>query len=180
MDALRRQTEGEADALANLDPDLHAIPDEVLEYVSSGSPGRPLLEVESLGPYLTSGEATRSTQDPRLLDAVRAAGNVRRLLRQAATGTRPLPDVAPEALKLLPPIESSLQTRSGAVASAGLAGLGELRQRLDRLTDRERVLFRDAEDEREQALQLETSARELSQRLLRLYRQGSFTAAAVA
>ena len=176
VDALRRQTEGQADALADLDPELQSIPDELLEYVSPGAPGRALLEVGSLAPYLTSGEATRSTQDPRLLDALRAAGSVRRLLRQAATGTRSLIEVAPEALKLLAPIESSLASRSGAVADAVGAGLRELRDRLDALAGQPGTASAPREDEREQAAQLEITAREVARRLLRLYRQGSVAA----
>lgn len=178
VDALRRQTEGQADALADLDPELQSIPDELLEYVSPGAPGRALLEVRSLTPYLTSGEATRSTQDPRLLDALRAAGSVRRLLRQAATGTRSLTDVAPEALKLLALVESPLASVSGAVADAVGAGLRELRDRLDVFARRaaDGPADNQSEREREQAAQLEITAREVARRLLRLYRQGSVAA----
>jgi hypothetical protein len=175
-DALRRQTDGQADALADLDPELQSVPDELLDYVSAGAPGRALLEVGSLAPYLTSGEATRSTQDPRLLDALRAAGSVRRMLGQAAGGARSLADVAPEVLKVLPLVEGSLASRSGPVADAVSLRLGELRDRLDRVVGTAGAKFASPEDEREQAVQLETTAREVARRLLRLYRQGNVAA----
>jgi hypothetical protein len=177
VDALRRQTDGQADALADLDPELQSIPDELLDYVSEGAPGRPLLTVGSLTPYLTSGEATRSTQDPRLLDALRAMGSVRRMLREAAAGARRLDEVARDALKVLPPVESSLSLRSGPVANALALSFADLRDRLGAFADPSAPpKFDSAEDQKEQAAQLEATARDVARRLLRLYRQGSVAA----
>jgi hypothetical protein len=172
-DALRRQSSGEANALADLDPDLQAIPDDLLEYVAPGAPGSALLTVGPLGPYLTSGEAVRSTQNPALLDALRAAGRVRRLLRQAATENSRLPSIAPEALKTLSLVEAPLSSAAtGPLREAVLADLQNLRQALEPYQGG-LVVDGAATDDRAVIVErLEPLARDLARRLLRMYRQG--------
>jgi predicted ATPase len=175
-DALRRQSAGEPNALADLDPELQGIPDDFLEYVAGDAPGRALLNVGPLGPYLSSGEAVRSTQDPVLLDALRAAGSVRRLLHQAAAEASPLKDVAPDVLKTLSLVEGPLTdttTGAGPWREAVLAGVHELRTALEPFQpDREDRPPRDVDDRTLISQYLEPLARDITRRLHRMYRQG--------
>lgn len=171
-DALRRQSGGETNALADLDPDLQAIPDDLLEYVAPGAPGSALLNVGPLRPYLSSGEAVRSTQNPALLDALRAAGTVRRLLRQAGNDAGRLEAIAPEAHKTLSLVEAPLNSAAtGPLREAVLADIRSLREGLEpsRLA---------ADDRAVTVERLEPLARDVARRLLRMYRQGDVARAA--
>jgi hypothetical protein len=172
-DALRRQSSGEANALADLDPDLQAIPDDLLEYVAPGAPGSALLNVGPLGPYLTSGEAVRSTQNPALLDALRAAGSVRRLLRQAATEVARLDTIAPEALKTLSLVEAPVNSAAtGPLREAVLADVQDLRRALEPYQPSDAPAPFGNEVRTDIVERLEPLARDLARRLLRMYRQG--------
>ena len=79
---------GAGTALEDLDPELGALPDDFIEYVSPGAPGNALLQQSSLDEYIYSGAATRSFEDSRLLDSIRTIGELHRGLRELArTGT---------------------------------------------------------------------------------------------
>jgi hypothetical protein len=80
--ALHRQlVENQPGALDDLDPELTPMPDSFIEYVSAGSPAHGLLACESLNQYIYSGAATRSTHNIKLLDGIRALGELSRTLR---------------------------------------------------------------------------------------------------
>jgi hypothetical protein len=82
--AVSDRLNGTTTAIVDVDPELDAIPDDFLEYVSEGNPGRALLGVGAdLDRYIASGEALVSTVDRRLLSALRALGDVRRQLADA-------------------------------------------------------------------------------------------------
>jgi hypothetical protein len=169
VDALRRHTGGDPNALGDLDPDLQSIPDDFLEYVTAHAPGRPLLEVGPLGPYISSGEAVRSTQNPALLAAVRDAGSVRRHLRQLAAGERTMKDVTPDVLKALSNVEGTLSQfgTPGSPPAAVLADVLELRQTMERCG-----AAGDAPDPTVITERLEPLARNIVRRVLRMYRYG--------
>jgi hypothetical protein len=169
-DALRRQSGGDPNALVDLDPDLQATPDDFLEYVAAEAPGNSLLNVGPLAPYLSSGEAVRSTQHPALLDALRAAGSVRRLLRADVD----LYAVAPDALKTLSLVEGPIQSAGpGPLREAVLANVQELRSRLEPFRPSDDASPRDQGAERTLVTErLEPLARDIARRLLRMYRQG--------
>ena len=174
-DALRRQSDAEPNALADLDPELQAIPDDFLEYVAPNAPGRVLLEVGPLAPYLSSGEAVRSTQNPALLDALRAAGSVRRNLRQAATDRRELHTIAPELLKTLSRVDGSVQRASpGPLREAVRSGVRDLQAALEPFQPSEAQKSSDSADGDRTLIteRLEPLARDIVRRLLRMYRQG--------
>jgi hypothetical protein len=175
VDALRRRAHGEATALLDLDPDLQAIPDEFLEYVADGAPGHRLLTVGALAPYLSSGEAVRSTQDPALLEAIRAAGRVRSVLRHAAAPDTNLENLVPEALKELEhamsaarSVSASALTDAFATDVRGLTGeLEDIARKFGGVQSPDQGLIRTTIAE-----QLEPAARDIARRLVRIYRQG--------
>jgi KAP family P-loop domain len=80
-DAVRRQLDGNPDAVENLWPELAAVPRSCFAYL--GSLGMPLLQAPSLDPYLHSIESTESTHSG-LVDAYRVVGDLRGLLRESA------------------------------------------------------------------------------------------------
>jgi hypothetical protein len=83
--ALSQQLDaGQPTALDDLDPELGPMPDDFIEYVSSGAPAHALLEAQSLDEYIYSGAATQSIQNLRLLDGIRDIGKIHRGLRQLA------------------------------------------------------------------------------------------------
>lgn len=83
-DACRARTDGaNANALSDLDPELFSIPDDFLEYVESGKPGRALLETSELDRYIASGETAGSARDTQFVTAIREIGESRRELRTA-------------------------------------------------------------------------------------------------
>jgi hypothetical protein len=121
----------------------------------------------------------RSTQNPALLDALLAAGSVRRLLRQATTDTNRMRELAPEALKSLARVEGPVTTAAtGPLRQAVLAGVHELRQALETLQtggsgDFLEVLEANSGGDRALAVErLESLARDIVRRLLRMYRHG--------
>ena len=63
VDALRRVSQhSELAALANLDPNYDAIPDDFLDYVAPGQPGEAFLDAgQMIDQYLYSGEAARES-----------------------------------------------------------------------------------------------------------------------
>ena len=156
------------------------MPDDVIDYFSPGAPGRALLEVDALAPYLTSGEATRSTQDPRMLSALTAAGSIRRLLRQAATGAQPLGAVAAEAANAIPVVERAVGHPTGPGQTVLSGRVRELQESIRPYAGSDPEKFESREAEQAVAAALEEQAREIARRLLRLYRQGSVAAAATA
>jgi hypothetical protein len=89
--ALLDQVSGQPNALQDLDPELEAVPDDFIEYVSPGRPAEALLHQHSLDEYIYSGAATRSFEDSRLLDGIRNIGELHRALRDLAQsgGTDP-------------------------------------------------------------------------------------------
>jgi hypothetical protein len=91
-DAVRRQIDGEPDAVRNLWPDVATIPDSLVEYLASPA-GRPLLDEPTLTPYINSIEATRSTRS-RLIDLYPLLGQLRGILRAQhdATSFAPVAD----------------------------------------------------------------------------------------
>lgn len=173
VDALRRQCDGEATALADLDPELANLPDDLLQYVAPGGPGNPLLHVGSLRPYLTSGEAVRSTQDGRLMETVRIAGGLRHQVALAVNGQRPPHEVAQDVFQGLSLLELPLTGRAGgALGGAFERDIEQLRRVLDPYRsagtapldgDAATALF---------ANQVSPTVNALFQRVLRLYRQG--------
>jgi hypothetical protein len=85
--ALDEQVSGrQPTALQDLDPELEAVPDDFIDYVSPGAPAHALLQQHSLDEYIYSGAATRSFEDTRLLDGIRSIGEVHRRLRALAEG----------------------------------------------------------------------------------------------
>ena len=178
-DALRRQSNGEANALSDLDLDLQAIPDDFLEYVAPGAPGSALLTVGSLAPYLSSGEAVRSTQNPRLLDALRAAGSVRRILQQAAAVGGDIGNAVPEALKTLSRVEGSVQTAAGVgpLRDAVIADIDELKRGLELVARRAPDPDQTSANRGVIVERLEPLARSIGRRLLRMYRRGDVAGA---
>jgi Mg2+ and Co2+ transporter CorA len=123
----------------------------------------------------------RSTQNPALLDAVHAAGAVRRLLRQAATDLRRLPELAAAALKALPRVEGPAASfGTGPLRDAVLADVRELREALTSFQQQTSgsgdfldVLAKDSEEDGAQIVEhLESLTREIVRRLTRMYRHG--------
>ena len=182
VDALRRQETGDPNALADLDPDLQAIPDDFLEYVAGNAPGHRLLTVGTLAPYLSSGEAVRSTQDPALLEGIRAAGRVRSALRQATAADSDLEQLVPTALKELSHAMSvTFSVSSGPLANALTTDVRDLTGELERISRMfsgsvapDRAMIRATIAER-----LEPDARDIARRLVRIYRQGDAVRAAM-
>jgi hypothetical protein len=78
-DAVKRQIEGEEDAVRDLWPDVASLPESLVDYLGSQA-GRPLLEEPTLTPYINSIEATRSTRS-RLIDLYPHLGRLRGSLR---------------------------------------------------------------------------------------------------
>ena len=78
IDAVRRQLNGEQNAVVTLWPSLD-IPASLLQYLDSS--GKPLLEAEMLDTYIRSIESTRSTQTG-LAAAYRVFGDLNGLLRE--------------------------------------------------------------------------------------------------
>jgi KAP family P-loop domain len=171
IDALRRATD-EPDALRDLDPELESIPEDFLEYIAPTSPGHRLLDVGPLGRYISSGQAVRSTQSLALLEALSAAGTVRRLLgrlrgleREGFIDT--LGRVLPDVRRRLSEAEGSLiSAGSGPLHEASLHDLQELRSALEGSADVP------VTDPAEASQRLDVLAHRLTRRLLRLYRQG--------
>jgi len=77
QDALRRQVNGNGQALAGVNPDWAKIPESFILYVSPGSPANSLLTAEPLDEYLRSGAATSSEVSPSLLDLIQRLGTLR-------------------------------------------------------------------------------------------------------
>jgi hypothetical protein len=169
--------EKEATALVDLDPELDQIPDDFLDYVAPEAPGHALLEVDNLDPYVYSGAAVRSTLNPRLLDAIRAAGEVRRKLFEA----RRRSSLSAAALSELRKGASSARslisvTGQGPLVFRVLEGIETFEQRASEL---ERRL------EGEQALaweevaptvdELDQLLRQVRDRLQKLYRAGDLS-----
>jgi hypothetical protein len=173
--ALKSQVDDDSGALTDLDAELARLPEDLLEYVAKGQPGRALLEVARLGPYLSSGEAARSTQDPRLLDAVRAAGEVRRLLGQHAADPARLPQLMTEIEGGLLRVEGALRHRSDPLPRKALEVVLALRDALEPGG----LQFGGSAGKTAFAAELQdvdTRLKQLSdvlfQRVLRLYKQG--------
>ena len=81
--ALQSQVmQGNATAITDLDPALAGIPDSFINYVSAPNPGFVLLNAQNLDEHIYSGEATRSSQSPIFLDAIRDVAALRNQLRQ--------------------------------------------------------------------------------------------------
>jgi hypothetical protein len=163
-DALRRRVGGDLNALTDLDPEYGKLPDDLLEYLSEKQPGHAIFSVRQLRPYLTSAEATRSTSDSRMLEAVRGAGTVRRHFVEGAAW--PLsPDVTRELSHQLSSIQAAVPPQVGPRGDSILRIASELREELSQ----EPGAFgtRNHVD----AALAERSA-DLLRRLLRFYRQG--------
>jgi hypothetical protein len=166
VDALRRRAAGETQALDLLDPELTALNPEFLRYVAAGEPGAPLLDAMDLDRYIFSGEAVRSSQDRRLLDAIRALGSLGAQLRGLAAGETP-PAEAPTDLR------SSLSTVQAAISSVVVAP--SIRQAVEELkpaVDALRPEGSDGDQTQARAAALAMRVRDLSRLLLRVYRAG--------
>jgi hypothetical protein len=126
--ALSDQVAGGADtALEDLDPELGAMPDDFIEYVSPNAPGNALLQQHSLDEYIYSGAATRSFEDSRLLDSIRNIGELDRGLRELArTGvsdTKARTNVKTQASSLRSSLEPSMRGPLAPLISRDLESL---------------------------------------------------------
>jgi hypothetical protein len=157
-------------AVSVLDPEL-SLPDDFIDYVLPDNPGHGLLaHAEDIDRYISSGEAVTSGQDPRLLEAIRGVGGVRRTLYEGRVrgriNLRALRGSS-EALKRV----RSLVPTSNPLAARIIMDTDAFEEQLQFL---ESQSPEDAQIEWSAAdplLQgLEATARVISQRLLRLYR----------
>jgi KAP family P-loop domain len=182
--ALRRHViEGKARALQELDPKLEQLSSDFLEYVSSGQPGSRLLEVGDIDRYLYSGEAVRSTHNPRLLDAIREIGKVRLLLREALEAGHATSEALGEMFQLvrsrIAHVEGGVSWATGTMAELVLRDIEAFKQALDELEPL--AIAPGGEPVEFVAIEpglrtLEARAGTISQRLRRLYRAGDIGA----
>lgn len=126
--ALKEQVErGAETALEDLDPELSAMPDDFIEYVSPGAPGNALLQQHSLDEYIYSGAATRSFEDSRLLDSIRDIGELHRGLRELAekgtSDTKARTNVKRQASSLRSSLEPSIRGPLASLISRDLDAL---------------------------------------------------------
>jgi hypothetical protein len=84
-DAVKRQIEGEADAVRDLWPDVATLPETLIDYLGSEA-GRPFLDEPILTPYINSIEATRSTRS-QLIHLYPLVGRLRGSLRDLDDAT---------------------------------------------------------------------------------------------
>jgi hypothetical protein len=173
INALRDRT------LRGLDPDLEAaIPDGFLDYVETSEPGNALLKSEDIERYVHSGEAVRSTQDPRLLAAIRNLGQARGYLTDAAdfrTGADARTDEQrKEGLR------AAQRAISGVLMEIEFApGSAEVKTRISRdLAAYQEISTQlvnsddPVEDHKKDLEELHRFAGSISERLFRLYRTG--------
>jgi len=173
INALRDRT------LRGLDPDLErAIPDGFLDYIETYEPGNALLKCEDIERYVHSGEAVRSTQDPRLLAAIRNLGQARGYLVDATDfqvgGAARTNEQRKEGLR------AAHQAISRVLIEIEFApGGAEVKARISRdiLAYQEvstRLLNSDdpIEAHEKDLEELKTFASSISERLFRLYRTG--------
>jgi energy-coupling factor transporter ATP-binding protein EcfA2 len=164
-----------------LDEELQPpLPHDLLDYVTRDAPGYPLVLTGNIEPYLDS--ASRS---PAVLEAIMLVGEVRTLLANAGHGMLDPQSLRSELLTRLAKVTTFLEA-SPAVGS-DFAALADFRGRVcdtlgtsEMLGISEITVDRSAEDDDlssgptmdESLAALGQSARELSDRLRRLYRAG--------
>lgn len=83
VNALVQELDGQQGALENLSSHLANLPQTFLQYVAEGEPGHALLQTRPIDEYIYAGEATRSSQDPKLLDTLHDVGLAKQTLREA-------------------------------------------------------------------------------------------------
>jgi KAP family P-loop domain len=169
IDALGR-LDAEPDALIDLDPDLQSIPEDFLEYLAPEAPGHSLLNVRQLAQYISSAQSVRSTQNPALIEALRAAGTVRTLLRQLQGQS------GEEFRATQSAMSPEVQMRLSEITSiVGSSGNGPLHQAISRNVNELRSAIEDGRaptDAVEVSGLFDELGRKLTRRLLRLYRYG--------
>jgi len=173
LDALRRQS-SEPTALEDLDPQLVSLPDDFREYVSPGRPGERLLATYDIERYLFNAQASRSTQDPGLLRAIRGVGELRRKLRDASR-TKP---ASGDFLRELHKLVSQARSTTPPPSTSTLAAL--VQQDLERIASEVETQVSATAKEPVDWDRLgplvegwETLAQNVAKRLLRLNRVGN-------
>lgn len=171
-DACRERTDGiNQNALSDLDPELISIPDEFLEYVEIGKPGRALLDTHELDRYIAGGETSGSARDTQLVTAVRELGETRRELRNASARRALAPAELQSVSGRMSVVEGAVAGRSSLLGRLVAEDYLEFQQRASTLQTRLPlppdagwdVIAADVEG-------LEEVARRAAKRLLRLYR----------
>ena len=175
VDALRRLHLGEASALDDIGVDV-ALPDDFIAYTRPGQPGNVLAQIPDIERYFRNVGASRLTGDYELLQLLPQIGGVRRdmgMLKVDSTRRKELLDRAQQVL-------GSLRSRlSPSSTSSPIAAL--ILQDVEQFSNVAKSLEQSADgsDQEPQrvAQELEDLAKQISKRLLTLYRTGGNTTA---
>lgn len=148
LNTVRGHLDGEDDALENLDPELVALPQSFLTYVSNEGPGHPLLAADPLDEYIYSGEATRSTLGPAFLDLIRDVARLRGKFRElrdeaifkseskeadvASSMSKPLYELQAHVRKLYKQVMEYASSVSGPSGRLAVQGMERLDQSLEK------------------------------------------------
>jgi hypothetical protein len=181
LDALRNYA-GDPRALVNLDPDLQQTPDDFLAYVTGG-PAAAVLDpaLGSLDPYVRSGEALRSDLNPELLTAVRMLSESRSRVGEAAAQDPPVLEIPSEAASQLDRVQATVaQFGRGPLSKALIPDLARAVTEAKALTEPPVTQPAGAvsqpggavDDRAGRIKALENQLRDITKRLLRLYRAG--------
>ncbi|MGZ6563891.1 MAG: KAP family P-loop NTPase fold protein [Solirubrobacteraceae bacterium] len=188
LDALRNYGSNPR-ALVNLDPDLQQTPDDFLAYVTGG-PAAALLNpaLGSLDPYVRSGEALRSDLNPELLTAVRMLSDARATVGGALSHDPPALEIPTEALSQLDRVQATVaQFGRGPLSKALISDLANAVDKAKALTvppvpkpgdavaqpgSGATQPGGEAEDRVAKIKAFENQLRDITKRLLRVYRAG--------
>jgi KAP family P-loop domain len=186
IEALARYAAGWTQAFEEFGPKL-VVPDSLLEYMSDGRPGNVILSLEEdeshpgerklkyaddIDKYIYRGEAVRTLQDPRLLDAIQSSGKAGQLLLRAKTADDPmtLVDEASRAL-VEGKLWSYLEFGSGSLSVRNLLER-DLREFI-RIEARLRESESDPQHRLQDLEELSRLATSMLDRLLDIYRAGA-------